>query len=344
MFSLGSAFSQPETSPVHYWQNFGKFFYPGAKSYRDFVQNEQPDLYNQFKTDYLGNRDEALSNARIYQDYAKNLFANQPDPFQNYQQVGDYLYGKLGDFSQSLQGAGLRDMNTRLAALGIRPGSTGYDRLLNATRITNNLAPAFANTTNAIGRDYSTLANNAFRDTALRLGMAEGDVLNRYMDEVFARPLNVSDARTAQLGNNNQLYNQLVNSFRSNVGGFQTEETSDLAKGIGVVDNLLNGIVDLYMSAYGGGMLGGGGVGGGGGLSSIGSMFGGGQNMSGGPGGANINPYSFSQVTGMPTGAYIPGGNQMSPSQNQNWLNEFYGGGQRYMGDVNVGSSIPFSV
>lgn len=320
MFSLGAAFSKPKTEPVMNWEGFGKFFYPGARQYRDFVKNEQGDLYDQFKTDYLGNRDEAMANARVYQDYARNLFQNQPNPFDSYQQVGDYLYGKLGDFSQSLQGAGLRDMNSRLAGLGIRPGSTGYDRLLNATRITNNLVPAFNTVTNTIGRDYGTLANNSFRDTALRLGLADSDALNQYTDNVFARPLNVADARMGQLSGNNQLYNQLVNNFKSNVAGFETKETSDWAKGIGVVDNLLNGVVDLYMSYLGGGGTGG-----------IGGMFGG---MAGGqqqP--QSNNPYS----------SYLGAASQMIANQNINPYSFNAPQNNPYLGDVNVGAMVPYT-
>jgi hypothetical protein len=317
MFSLGQAFSDMETSPVNYWEDFGRFFYPNARNYRNFSKpgGEQEQLYQQYRDAILGSQGQANENARIGQDYLRGLLQNQPDQFQRYSQIGDYLYGKLDSFSNSLKDSGLRDMNSRLAGLGIRPGSTGYDRLLNATRITNNLAPAFANTTNAIGNDYARLAGQDFNNTLLRTNLVQGDALNRAMDQAFARPLTVADVRFNQLSNNNRLFTDMVNAMRANTAGFETKETSDWAKGIGVVDNLLNGIVDLYMSAYGGGMMGGGQVG----------------------SGANANPYSNTMLnTGSGVGAGQSGGaggfsgwlqgimgnntaTGTTPAQTQNW-------------------------
>jgi hypothetical protein len=94
-----------------------------------------------------------------------------------------------------------------------------------------------------------------------------------------------------------------------------------------VVDNLLNGAVDMYMSAYGGGMMGGGQAG----------------------SGQQVNPYTTQM---MPQGGYPTTGNMngagIPAAQNQQWMNEFYGrppvnqyqapGGYNggYLGDVNV--------
>lgn len=290
MFSLGQAFSDMETSPVNYWENWSRYFSPTANQFRTFSRGDQRDLYEQFKTDYLAGSGQARENAQLGQDYLKGLLTSgNPNQFANYQQVGDYLYGKLDSFSNSLKDSGLRDMNARLAGLGIRPGSTGYDRLLNANRITNNLAPAFANTTNAIGNDYNRLAQNDFAQTALRTGLVNNDSLNAAMDRVYARPLNVANARMDQFGQNNKLLMDMMNFHRGNTAGFETKETSDWAKGIGVVDNLLNGVVDLYMSAYGGGMMGGGQAG----------------------SGANPNPYSNTTMTTPGAGGGTSGGGSM---------------------------------
>lgn len=332
MFSLGSAFSDMSTSPVFAWEGFGKYFSPNANQYRQFVKKggEQQDLYNQFRDAYLANSGQAQDNANIYRDYAAGLFENQPNQFNDYRQVGDYLYGKFDDFRNTAAASGMRDMNSRLAGLGIRPGSTGYDRLLNANRITNNLAPAFNNTTNAIGRDYNALANNDWRQTMIRLGLANDDALTGYSDAVAYRPMDVANERMRQFAGNNQIYGGLMDNFMKNIAGYETKETSDWAKGIGVVDNLLNGAVDLYAGGMGGGMMGGmmGGMGGG----QVGS-------------GANVNPY---QMQVMPQNGYAtnPGAGQPIPAaQNQAWLNQFYGsqgvpqntsynGG--YLGDVVV--------
>lgn len=324
MFSLGQAFSKPETKPVFAFEDFARYWGPNANQFRQFTRRggEQDQLYNQFKENYLANSGQAQQNADIYRNYAAGLFQNQPNQFADYQRVGDYLYGKFDDFRNTSAASGMRDMNSQLAARGIAPGSSGYDRLLNANRITNNLAPAFANTTNAIGRDYGQLANNDLRQTMLRLGLAQDDALTGYSDQVAYRPLDVAGARMGLLQGNNQLYGQLMDNFMKNVAGYETHETSDWAKGIGVVDNLLNGAVDLYTSYAGMGGLGGAG-------GQVGS-------------GANPNPYT-SQL--MPQNGYPvnPGAGQaMTPAQNQAWMNQFYGqqspGGYNggYLGDVNV--------
>lgn len=318
MFSLGSAFSKMETNPVNYWDDFGRYFYPTANQFRTFEKGEQRDLYNAFKQDYLAGSGQAMENAKLGQDYLRGLLSKgNPDQFSNYQQVGDYLYGKLDSFSNSLKDSGLRDMNARLAGLGIRPGSTGYDRLLNANRITNNLAPAFANTTNAIGNDYNRLAQNDFAQTALRTGLITNDSLNQAMDRVYARPLNVANARMDQFGQNNKLLMDMVNSHRANTAGFETKETSDLAKGLGVVDNLLNGVVDLYMSAYGGGMMGGGQVG----------------------SGNNANPYSFTSMTTPGAGGGTVGGGGNSMQGIMQMIQSLMGGQNGGAAPRNVSSS-----
>lgn len=354
MFSLGQAFSKPQTDPVHYWAGLQYYFPQAGQKARNFYTagGEQDQLYNQFKNSYLSPEATARANdnAKIYSDYAKNLFANPPNGFADYSKVGDYLYGKLDDFSSALKDSGLRDMNIRLANLGIRPGSTGYDRLLNANRITNNLAPAFANTTNAIGRDSFGISGNNYRDNLLRLGLANQDALSGYYDAAATRPLNVADARYGQFAQNNKLLQDWVNLQKANTAGFETRETSGLAKGLGVVDNLLNGAVDLASSYFGGGL--GGGMGGlGGGFGGMGGGGGGGQSQN------QLFPYSFQQnpyatnpyqyqqsawygqPTGAPyhsAGAYDPmassystnyGGYQPMPQQNPTnlWNNAYFG-------------------
>lgn len=297
---IASIWSEPETSPVQYWADFDRYFNPTARSFRRFTKRdgEQEQLYNQYRDAILGSQAEAQANARIGQDYIKNLFANQPNQFANYQQVGDYLYGKLDSFSNALKDSGLRDMNARLAGLGIRPGSTGYDRLLNATRITNNLAPAFANTTNAIGRDYSALAGNDLSQTLMRLGLVQGDALNQAMDRAFARPLNVANVRLGQLGANNQLVGDMLRNQVANVAGWETKEGSDLAKWLATAGALTSGIdsignwaINTYTGGLGGGMGGMGGGGGAGGLGGIMSMFGGGGGSGAQPMYPVQNPY-----------------------------------------------------
>lgn len=302
MFSLGSAFSKMETNPVNYWEDWSRYFSPNANQFRTFVKGDQRDLFNQFSKDYLAGSGQAKENAQLGQDYLRGLLTNQPDQFKNYTDIGNYLYGKLDDFSSSLKDSGLRDMNARLAGLGIRPGSTGYDRLLNATRITNNLAPAFANTTNAIGNDYSRLAGQDFVNTLLRTNLVNTDALNAALDRVYARPLNVANARMGQFQQNQDLLGNMANFHKINTAGFETKETSDLAKGLGVVDNLLNGVVDLYMSAYGGGMMGGGQVG----------------------SGNNANPYSFTSMSTPGAGGGTTGGGSMGNIMQ--YLKSLFGG------------------
>lgn len=313
MYTGAEAFSEPKTSPIFNWDQYARYFYPAANQYRAFarVGGEADQLYNQYKTDYLGGSGQAADNARVYQDYARGLFANQPNQFQNYSQVGDYLYGKFNDFRDTSAASGLRDMNSRLASLGIRPGSTGYDRLLNANRITANLAPAFANTTNAIGRDYNALAGNDFRQTMLRLGLADQDVLGGYMDRVYERPLDVAGTRLGLINSMSGAYGNLVNNFNRNIAGYKTEETNDIARFGRPFDNWMN-------AAY--------------------SSYGGNPGQSTGqpqqPMLNSSNPYTI------PQGGYPVQGNTagvMDAAQNQAWMNQFNGvQSNPYIGDVNV--------
>lgn len=321
--SGAEAFSEPRTSPVYNWNNFAPYFQPAAGAYRRFARRggEADDLFGQYRDAYLGGSAEAEANARTYQDYTRGLFSSSSgSPAANmdqYRQVGDYLYGHFDKFRDASANAGLASMNSRLAGLGIRPGSTGYDRLLNATRITNNLAPVFANTTNAIGRDYSTLANNNYRDVALRLGLANDDALGGYMDRVYERPLDVAANRLGLINANNQTFANLSNAYKTNIAGYQTEETNDIAR--------FGRPFDTWASSYG----------------SYGS-----------PGGAP--PTGPQQPQMMPQGGYPTTNNPytMPPAQNQAWMNEYYGGQppvntgspyQGYLGDVNIGPATPYT-
>lgn len=257
MFSLGGAFSKPKAEAVQYWKDFENYFYPVANQWRKSLKDDNA-MWEQAKTGILGNTEEAKKNAAIYGDYIKGLFGKDANSFADYKGVGDYLYGKLNDYTGVLKDAGLKDMNLRLAGMGITPGTTGYDRLLNATRITSNMLPAFNNTTNAIGRDYSTISNNDYRDMAVKLGLAQNDALTQVANNPYYTILDLARGRQQDHAARAGMLNGLVTPWKNNTAGFQIKETSDLAKGIGVVDNLLNGVVDLYSSMYGGGMGGGG--------------------------------------------------------------------------------------
>lgn len=312
--SGATAVSEPETSPVFGWKGFARFWGPTARQFRDFSRQggEADQLYNQYKDQYLAGSAQAADNAQIYRDYATSLFQNQPNQFNDYQQMGNYLFGQLNNFRDASASAGLRDMNSRLAGLGIRPGSTGYDRLLNATRITNNLVPAYQSTIGALGRDFGTLSGNQFRDTLLRLGMAQDDVLGGYTDRVAERPLDVAANRLGLLSSFNDQYRQILDNFNRNIAGYKTEEGSDLAK--------YGAVFDRWASSYGGGSS---------------------APYQQGP----QNPYlnQMNNPYSMPQGGYPVYGNTggaMPAAQNQQWMNEFNGGapmGQTgYLGDVNV--------
>lgn len=259
MFNLSGALSDPKAFPVNYWDEGQNYLNNVARQWRKTFSN-QNNLFNMAQEGILGNTDAAKQNAQVYNDYIKNLFATpQTASFGNYSQLGDYLYGKLNDYTNVLKDAGLRDMNARLAAQGITPGSSGYDRLLNATRITSNTLPAFINTTNAINTGYNTLANDQYRNMLTRLGLAQSDALTQNLDRPYTRYLDLADEQQRQQMGRAAMLQQLMNAAKTNNAGFQIKETSDAAKAIGVVDNLLNGAVDIYGSMYGGGMGGGGG-------------------------------------------------------------------------------------
>lgn len=334
MFNLSGALSDPHAVPVPYWENFDRYLNPVANQWRRSFR-DQNELYDMAREGILGNTAAARQNAQTYNDYIKGLFGQPQNNFNQYSQIGDYLYGKLGSFTDTLKDAGLKDMNMRLAAQGITPGTTGYDRLLNATRITSNMLPAFNNTTNAIGRDFNTMANDSYRNMLVRLGLAQNDVLTQNLDRPYTRYLDLADERQNQMLGRANMLNALGAAARGNVAGFKIEEDSDWAKAIGVVDNLLNGAVDIYGSMYGGGMgggmggMGGGMGGGGGGIGSYNSPALGGQSGNGpnnfmlgnmgnaaGGGGGNNNMAGIMQMIMQmmqqrqqaPTYGSIPGG------------------------------------
>lgn len=316
-YSGAEAFSQPKTRPIYGLRNWENYWYPMAENMRRFTSRGQNKLYQQFKDDYLGYSEEARKNAGIYQDYAKNLFENQPDQFANYKQVGDYLYGKFDEFKDASATAGIKSMNSQLALRGIAPGSSSYDRLLNATRITSNLAPAFANTTNAIGRDYNSVSGNDFRETSLRLKMAQDDVLNGYMDKVIERPLNVSDIRTQQLYDQMGLYKGLIDGFNSNIQGWQTTEGNDIARYGRVFDNWMN-------TYYGPGSYGSGG-GGPGSTTNVNNTSMNGQNQ----------PMNYNTMNGNNYNPYL---NQINAPYGNTGGYDWNAGNTGYTGDVNAGS------
>lgn len=303
MFNLSGALSDPQASSVPYWDMGQNYLNLIGKQWRKSF-GEQNDLWNQASAGIQGNTQQAIANAGIYNDYIKNLFQKPVDGFGQYQQVGDYLYGKLNNYTDLLKDAGMKDMNLRLANQGITPGTTGYDRLLNATRITSNMLPAFNNTTNAIGRDYNTISNDAYRQMLTRLGLAQSDALTANIDRPYTRLLDLANERQDQhLGRANML-NQLIGAARNNTAGWQVKEGSDWAKAIGVVDNLLNGAVDIYGSMYGGGMGGGMGMGGGGGIGGYNSPALGGQ----GGGGMGFNWGNSAQLGNAAGGSQNMGG------------------------------------
>jgi hypothetical protein len=249
MYSGSDAFSQPKTRPVMGFRGYERYFYPAAEAGRRFYKpgGEASDLYNQFKENYLGGSADAAANAKIYQDYAKNLFASQPNQFENYKNTGDYLYGAFDRFAQNSANAGNRAMNERAAALGYGgQGANSYLAKINADRITSNLAPAFANTTNAIAPGYQSQANNDFRETMLRLGLAQNDALTGYNDRVAARPLDVYGVRTGMLGDQWGNYNNMLDSFNKNIQGFSTVEGNNIAKFGKVWDNWWNSVYSSY--------------------------------------------------------------------------------------------------
>ena len=249
MYSGSDAFSDPKTRPVYNNRAFGRYFYPAAEAGRKFYKpgGEASDLYNQFKNNYLAGSADAAANAKIYGDYAKGLFANQPNQFDNYRQTGDYLYNQFNDFAQNSANAGNRAMNERAAALGYGgQGANSYLAKINADRITSNLAPAFANTTNAIAPGYQAQQNNDFRETMLRLGLAQNDALTGYNDRVAARPLDVYGVRTGMLGDQWGNYNNMTDAFNKNIAGYQTTEGNDIAKFGKVFDNWMNAVYSSY--------------------------------------------------------------------------------------------------
>lgn len=251
MYSGSDAFSHPVTRPVLGMRDYAAYYYPMANNQNRFFNGRggATNLYKQFRDNYNGNNEAAGENAKIYSDYAKGLFANQPNQFENYKNTGDYLYGLFDKYRDASATAGIKSMNERLAQQGIRPGSSSYDRLLNATRITSGLNPAYQTTIGAIAPGYQAQSNNNFRDTMLRLNLADNDALTGYIDRVAARPLDIYQTKVGMLNDASNSYSNLINNYNKNIQGWQTTEGSDIARYGKVFDNWMNSVY----SGYGGG-------------------------------------------------------------------------------------------
>lgn len=287
---IPKALSDYKTSPVYNMKDWGQFFYPAANAFKRFSSRggEQEQLYNQFKDSYLAGTPEAKANAKVYQDYTRNLFTNQPSQFDLYKNIGDYLYGNLNQFGDRIGQSGTAELNSRFAQLGLSPTRDLAAQRAVANRITNNLAPVFANTTNAIGRDYNALNAGDLQQTALRLGLANQDALNQYMDRIYERPLDVSATRSGEIAGNINQFGNLMDAYKKNIAGFETKQTNDLARYIEPLTT--------WASSYGGGS---------GALQTT-------------PYQQQFNPYQ-QQI------AQNPYQMPMSAPQNTQWMNEFYG-------------------
>jgi hypothetical protein len=190
----------------------------------------------------------------------QSIIGGRVDPFQTYQNVGNYQFGLLDRLASNLAEQGRAGESRRLASMGYggRGGSTYQSNTL-LDRISRNLSPVYASTLGNIGRDATAIEGS-------RLGQNANIVdLIRERAGIPARSLGlyqvplqtrmaVNDAEIASLLG-------LGEAVRTNTAGFQERPTA-----LSQIASSLDSIVDTGMDLYSGGMLGGilGGGGGGG--------------------------------------------------------------------------------
>ena len=266
-----------------------------------------------------------------YNDLIKK--ATGRDPIADMAAIGDYGFGKLKDFGTQLYDYGLNQDNQRLAAAGYgdRNPATNYAKILQSSRITGNLLPAFNNIISNIGPNYSRASQDYF-NTLQAIPALMGGRYNA-LDMAPARALVPSQIAQANLqsniGNLGNLTQGQLNNWQFYVKPNAWQTAGNVASGVyGAIFDAADA-ANKVSSAYGnvmtsglGGM--GGGMGGGdsggierpnaGGFPNTGTPEGPGQGT-----GENypMNPQS--------TSAFVP-----NPYQSQSYASPYGGYGVSY--------------
>lgn len=222
-----------------------------------------------------------------------SLINSRVDPFQTYQNVGDYQFNILDRLAGGLADQGRSGESRRQAALGYggRGGSTyGSNTLLD--RISRNLSPVYASTLGNLSSAASNIdANRITQDNnVLNLIGARAAAPTRSLP-MYSLPI----AARSQI-NDDQLRTLLGlgQGYKTNSAGFK-EQKSALGNIGTALDGVVNTGVDLA-SIYAGGGSGG----------ALGGIFGGGGKAQpaaqpwymGGMSGNSYGPYSYGNYGG----------------------------------------------
>lgn len=221
----------------------------------------------------------------------QGIINNRTDPFQTYQNVGNYQFSLLDRLASGLAEQGRAGESRRMAALGYGgSGRSTYGSNTLLDRISRNLTPVYASTLSNIGRDATSVDAGRLNQNAQTAAMIReraaipGRSLPLYQLPLQTR-MDVNEAEIANLLG-------LGDAWRNNTAGFREKQTA-----LGNLASSLDSAVDTGLSLYTGGLFGGGGGG-------LGGILGGGRQPSGG------NPFGPSGYgnfsIGYNSGAWTP--------------------------------------
>jgi hypothetical protein len=219
---------------------------------------------------------------------------------------------------------GLAGIKGRLAAGGYgNQGPSSYDRILNSSMATSNIAPVLQTIFGNLGGSAAQSYGSRMATNQNKLALMANDFLTRYADQNAARTLTPYLTGTNIAGSNIGGLNSIIDAIKNGVAGYQLEKgmtsrMNDLDEG---TRNTINNALEIYGQVAGMGMGGMGGMGGGGGGA--------------GAAPAAANPYGMM----MPSGG--GGGNGMNTQQLIQMIMQMMGrsGGA----PINTGGGLPYN-
>lgn len=224
---------------------------------------------NELTADQTGNRAAQAAQAGLYTNAAnaaasevaklspgdqailQQIINARVDPYQTYQNVGNYNFGLLDRLSGNLAGLGQAGDSRAQAALGYggRGGSTYQSNTL-LDRISKNLSPVYASTLNNIGRDASAISGNQIAQNQNTLGLLDyrAGIPGRGLS-YLAAPIQLNQSLT---DSEIQQLLGLGTGYKTNTAGFQEKKSP-----LGSIAGGLDSAVDTGISAYTSGLFGG---------------------------------------------------------------------------------------
>lgn len=219
----------------------------------------------------------------------------QADPFSQYQQVGNYLFGQAQKGAEAIGGgATFADkLAQRQLGLADRPASSLGARFI-ANRSASNALPLFSQALSGIGSDFGALQSAGQQNFANTL-TALGQQYQLPQAQLALSQLPIGVRQQIASGELGQI-STLGQQARDITSGFR-EKQNPFVGFLNAADEGLQGALDTYTSLYSGGLLGGG-------QGIFGGAFGGERKP---PPGTNIFQSGGMGYPGYPGGGY-PGG------------------------------------